>query len=114
MKSQNTFPIITDVTQRGEAATKSTNQINRVHSQIRGCGLKNNPSSKPLMATKTQHDRPMLINSQKWPHDRHIQQAGGLPELSRWLREALRAPPPDIIADKNRIPKGCQNKQGQK
>jgi hypothetical protein len=35
-------------------------------------------------------------------------QAGGLPEISRWLSEALRATPPDIIADKNRIPRGCQ------
>jgi hypothetical protein len=35
-------------------------------------------------------------------------QAGGLPDISRWLSEALRAAPPDIIMDKNRIPEGCQ------
>jgi hypothetical protein len=34
-------------------------------------------------------------------------QAGGLKEISRWLSDAV-ATPPDIIADKNRIPEGCQ------
>jgi hypothetical protein len=37
-----------------------------------------------------------------------VPQAGGLKEISRWLREAWRATPPDMIADKNSIPEGCQ------
>jgi hypothetical protein len=37
-------------------------------------------------------------------------QAGGLKDISRWLRETWRATPPDMIADKNRIPEGCQRR----
>jgi len=35
-------------------------------------------------------------------------QAGGLPDISRWLSEAWRATPPEIVTQENSIPEGCQ------
>jgi hypothetical protein len=136
------FNIVTDVTQRVGPDLVSGRELPVCLPRVRGLTQGQALQNQRLRTIKLESDVTRKRFFGRAISLRPPEQAGGLPELSRWLtergsaemaspqamaqraghdrvpalagghghNEAWQATPPDIIADKNRIPEGCQKR----